>query len=146
MGGYDYGNANAGAPQGMVPAGAPMGVQMQPGVPGMGGGPKGQTRNPMMVLLISMFCFFYGIFQYYQMVGELKEFLQTDEINPIHIFIPVLNILMLFKLPGLVLEAKRRAGVPNPEVTNILFYWFFGLYFLPKDLNEVWNPTGQLPG
>ena len=43
-------------------------------------------------------------------------------------------------------QAKRRAGVPNPEVTNILFYWFFGLYFLPKDLNEVWNPHGQLPG
>jgi hypothetical protein len=145
MGGA-FGGYSAGAPQAMAPAGAPMGVPMQ-GVPGMGGtGPKGQTRNPMMVILISMICFLYGIWQYYQMVGELKAFLNSDEISPIHIFIPVLNILMLFKLPGWVLEAKRRAGVPNPEVTNILFYWFFGLYFLPKDLNEVWNPSGQLTG
>jgi hypothetical protein len=114
------------------------------GAPTGGGGPKGQTRNPMMVLLISMICFLYGIWQYYQMVGELKAFLNSDEINPIHIFIPVLNILMLFKLPGWVLEAKRRAGVPNPEVSNVIVYWFLGLYLLPKDLNEVWNPTGQL--
>jgi fucose 4-O-acetylase-like acetyltransferase len=127
----------------MVPMGNP-GVPMQ-AMPMGGTGPKGQTRNPMMVLLISMVCFLYGIYQYYVMVGELKEYLQTDEINPIHMFIPVLNILMLFKLPGWVLQAKQRAGVPNPEVANILFYWFFGLYFLPKDLNEVWNPTGQLP-
>jgi len=111
----------------------------------MGGtGPKGQTRNPMMVLLLSMVCFLYGIYQYYVMLGELKAFLNSDEINPIHAFIPVLNILLIFKLPGWVLEAKRRAGVPNPEVANVLFYFLFGMYFLPKDLNEVWNPTGQL--
>jgi len=99
-----------------------------------------------MVLLLSMVCFVYGMYEFYVMLGELKAFLNSDEINPIHIFIPILNILMLFKLPDWVLEAKRRAGVPNPEVANVLFYVFFfsRLYFLPKDLNEVWNPTGQL--
>jgi hypothetical protein len=107
-------------------------------------GPSGQTRNPMMVLLISAICFLYGMYQFYVMLAELKDFLQSDEINPIHIFIPVLNILMLFKLPGWVLEAKRRAGVPNPEVASVILYWFLGLYLLPKDLNEVWNPTAQL--
>ncbi len=123
--------------QAMVPAGQP--------AAGMGG-PKGQFRNPIMVLLISMFCFVYGLYQYYVMLGELKDYLQSDEINPIHAFIPILQLLLIFKLPGWVLEAKQRAGIPNPEVTNILFYWFFGLYFLPKDLNEVWDPTGQLHG
>jgi hypothetical protein len=144
-------NMNIGAQQAMVPVGAPMGVPMaQPGygAPGMapmgGVGPKGQTRNPIMVLIISAICFLYGIYQYYSMLGELKAFLNSDEIQPWHMFIPILNILLLFKIPGWVLEAKRRAGVPNPEVSNIIFYWFFGLYFFPKDLNEVWNPTGQL--
>jgi len=111
----------------------------------MGGtGPKGQTRNPMMVMLIGYICFFYGMYQTFLMLGELKAYLNSDEINPVHVFIPILNLLMLFKLPGWVLEAKRRAGVPNPETTNVLFYFLFHWYFLPKDLNEVWNPTGQL--
>ncbi|MCU0690134.1 MAG: hypothetical protein MUF54_01905 [Polyangiaceae bacterium] len=144
-----FGKIEAGVQQAIVPA-APMGGPMQHGLAQMGGaaagaiGPSGQTRNPMMVLLISLICFLYGIYQFYVMLGELRDFLQSDEINPIHIFIPVLNILMLFKLPGWVLEAKQRAGVPNPEVGNVILYWFLGLYLLPKDLNEVWNPTGQL--
>jgi hypothetical protein len=111
--------------------------------PAGGAGPIGQTRNPMMVFLLGCVCFLYMFWQGFVMLGELKAYLNKDEINPIHLFIPILNLLLILKLPGWVLEAKQRAGVPNPQVTNILFYFFFHSYFLPKDLNEVWNPNGQ---
>jgi hypothetical protein len=38
-----------------------------------------------------------------------------------------------------VLEAKQMAGVANPQVAHPVLYLFLGLYFLPNDLNEVWQ-------
>jgi hypothetical protein len=137
---------NFGAPQAMVPANPIGGNMAQPGfggpAPMVGGGPKGQTRNPVMTLLISWVCFLYALYSCYQMVGELKAYLNTEEITPWWTFIVPLNILLILKLPGLVTEAKRRAGVANPEAGNIIFYLFLTPYIMAKDLNDVWNPTG----
>jgi hypothetical protein len=144
-----------GAQQGMIPAGAPMGVNMvQPGygAPGMmggampgGAGAKGQTRNPVMTLLISWICFLYMLYVHFQMANELKAFLNTEEITPWWMFIFPLNLLLILKLPNLMVEAKRRAGVANPQAGGLFMYLFFTPYVMAKDLNEVWNPTGQLP-
>jgi len=129
-----------GAPQAMVPAGAPMGFGGA--APMAGGGPKGQTRNPMMSLLISWVCFLYALYVTYQMTCELKAYLNTEEITPWWAFIFPLNLMLLLKLPGLVTEAKRRAGVANPEAGNLILYLFVTPYIMAKDLNDVWNPTG----
>jgi hypothetical protein len=151
-GGGGYGS-EMGAQQGMVPAaGAPMGVPMAQagyggGVPmgAAGVGPKGQMRNPIMVFIISyVTCGLYGLWQTFQMCSELKAFLNTEEITPWWSFVFPLNLLLILKLPNLVTEAKRRAGHPNPSAGNIIMYLFFIWYIFPKDLNEVWNPTGQL--
>jgi hypothetical protein len=39
------------------------------------------------------------------------------------------------------------AGVPNAQVASPVLYLFFGIFFLPGDLNEIWQAAGggQLP-
>jgi hypothetical protein len=55
------------------------------------------------------------------------------------LFIPILGLLEMLKLPAKVLEAKRMAGVPNAQEPNLILYLFLGIYFIPADLNEVWQ-------
>jgi hypothetical protein len=95
-----------------------------------------------MVLVIGYLCFVYALIQLWQMLNELKEFRQKDDLNPIFFFIPILGLIEMWKLPEKVLDAKRLAGVPNPSVPHPVLYLLLGIYFLPADLNEVWNAQG----
>ena len=104
-------------------------------------GPIGTVRNPVMVTVISMICFIYGLLQLIQMLGELKAFRQKDDINIIMFFIPILNLLEMMKLSDKVAEAKRMAGSNKPAASGIL-YILLGIYFLPADLNDVWEAAG----
>ena len=123
----------------MVPAPG-MGQMM----PMPGGGSRGKIRNPLITLVLAyVSCGIYAPFGMYFMLKELKDFLQTEEITPWWAFTPLV-LLTLLKLPDLVVEAKRRAGVANPQSAGLIMYLILGFYFLPKDLNDVWNPTGQL--
>lgn len=124
--------------QAMVPAG---GAAVTPGVHG----PIGKTRNPVMVTVISMLCFVYAILQLIQMIGELKAFRQKDDINIIMFFIPILNLLEMMKLSDKVAEAKRMAGSNKPAASGIL-YILLGIYFLPADLNDVWEAASRGAG
>jgi len=138
-----YGQPPAGA---MVPMpGAPM---MQGGHPGMAGGvgPKGKIRNPIMCIVWTFLsCGFYAIIANYLWASELKAYLNNDpDITPWFAFISPLNLLLLLKMPDKVTEAKRRAGHPNPQSAGLIMYFLLGIYFIPKDLNEIWDPTGQL--
>jgi hypothetical protein len=108
-----------------------------------GRGPIGTTRNPIMVLAISIICGFYAIWQLWQMVNELKAFRGKDDINPIFFFIPILGLIEMWKLPPKILEAKQMAGVPNPTVQHPVLYLFFSIFFWPSDLNEIWQAAGS---
>jgi hypothetical protein len=57
--------------------------------------------------------------------------------------VPILNLLLLFELPDKVLDAKRMAGIPNPEVQNGIMYLLLGWYFFPNDLNEIWQAASR---
>lgn len=146
MGGPPPGGAPMGGPPGaapMVPAGGP-GAMVPAGAmaptPGAHG-PVGKTRNPVMVTVISMICFVYALIQLVQMLNELKAFRQKDDINLIMFFIPILNLLEMMKLSDKVAEAKRMAGSNKPAASGIL-YILLGIYFLPTDLNDVWEAAG----
>jgi hypothetical protein len=136
QGGYGSPQPGPAGGFGMPGGGAPM-VQAS-----AGGRPIGQTRNPVMVLVIGMVCFVYAIIQMWQMLNELKAFRGKDDINPIMMFVPILNIIMFWGLPEKVLEAKQMAGVPNPSVPHPILYLFLNSYFLSSDLNEVWQAAG----
>jgi hypothetical protein len=114
-------------------------------VPAGGRGAVGKTRNPVMVLLISMLCFVYALIEGLAMLKELMAFRGKTDINLIFLLLPILNILEIWKLPAKVLEAKQMAGVHNAEVAHPVLYLFLGLYFLPADLNEVWQAAGGGP-
>ena len=116
----------------------------------MGGGqrgPIGKIRNPVMTIVFSCICFVYAIIQAWQMLSELKAFRGKDDLNPIFFFIPILGYIEMWKLNEKVLDAKRMAGVPNPQVASPVLYLFLALFFLPGDLNEIWQAAsgGQLP-
>jgi hypothetical protein len=100
----------------------------------------------MVVVLTYLTCGLYGFLSLISMTGELKAFRQKNDINPILFLIPVLGLLELLKLPAKVLEAKRMAGVPNAQEPNVILYLFLGIYFLPADLNEVWQAASARQG
>ena len=146
QGGYGAPAGGYGQPGGFTPP------QDQYGMPGggapivaMGGGqrgPIGKIRNPVMTIVFSMICFIYGMIQLWGMLNELKAFRGKDDFKPIFFFLPILSIIEGLKLAEIVLDAKRIAGVPNPQVTHQIVYLFFGLFFLPGDLNEIWQAAG----
>ncbi|HYP91537.1 MAG TPA: hypothetical protein VEQ59_25390, partial [Polyangiaceae bacterium] len=104
--------------------------------------PIGKTRNPVMVLVIGAVCFVYAIIQLWGMLNELKDFRGKDDINPVMMFVPILNLIMFWKLGEKVLEAKQMAGVPNPQVAHPILYLLLNSYFLANDLNEIWQAAG----
>jgi hypothetical protein len=108
-------------------------------------GPVGTVRNPIMVLVLSMVCFVYAIIAMWSMLNELKAFRGKDDINPIFMFIPILNIILIWGLPAKVLEAKQMAGVPNAQVVHPILYLLLGTYFFPADLNEVFQAASGGP-
>lgn len=129
---------NFGIPQG-APGGAMVPIGGAPMMQGGGGfGPIGTDRNPVMVTLIGMVCFVYAIIQMLGMLNELKAFRQKDDFNPIFLFLPILNLLLILGLPDKVYDAKVMAGVPNAQKPNVILYLLLGIYFLPADLNEIW--------
>jgi hypothetical protein len=103
------------------------------------GRPIGKTRNPVMTLVFGALCFVYAMIQVWQMANELKAFRGKDDLKPIFFFIPILNLIEIWKLAPKLLEAKQMAGVPNPSVQHPVLYLFFGIYFWPADLNEIWQ-------
>lgn len=120
-----------------APAGAPV-------------GPVGQTRNPIMGVLLSMVCFIYAIMLWFSCVGELNKFRGKNDINAIFIFIPVLNWITCWGLADKVKEARQMAGDPNPtDVAGGIMFLLLWPYFLPAELNKIWQRAGggaaQLP-
>ena len=105
-----------------------------------GRGPIGQTRNATQVLVISLLCGFYGFFQVFQELGELKAYRGKDDINPI--VATLLWIIFCWGMPAKMLEAKQQAGIPNPQVGSPILYFLVGYWAMAKDLNEIWAASG----
>lgn len=99
-----------------------------------------------MVLLISWICFIYAFFALWGMLNELKSFRQKDDLNPILFFLPIISILELWKLPAKIVDAKAMAGVPNPQAPHPVLYLLLGIYFLPVDLNEIFQTAAARQG
>lgn len=132
-----------GAPMGGPMGSGPMGTNMMLG--GQGGGmqgPRGQTRNPTTALLGTLFCCgMYHLFGGYGMLNELKAYTRDEQLQSWHLFIPVLNLLMILKLPEIVTRAKQMAGSRNPQSASLVMYLFLFPWALAKDLNQIWDPN-----
>jgi len=111
-------------------------------------GPIGKIRNPVISIVLALFtCGIYPMVASFLMAGELNAFRGKQDLSPIMFFIPIMNIIEGLKLAPLVLETKQMVGVPNPQVANNVLLALFPVFFLPSDLNEIWQAAsgGQLP-
>ena len=105
-------------------------------------GPKGQTRNPAAVLVLSLVCCLYGVYSLFTMLGELQAFTRDEEFKPWMMFVPLLGLyFLLVTVPAQVTRAKQMANSRNPSSSGIFLYFLVPYYALAKDLNEVWDPS-----
>ena len=108
------------------------------------GGFRGQTRNPVNVLIFGFVCCFYAIYQMWMMLNELQQYTRDQDFKPWYMFIPLLQYYFLWvKVPEQVAKAKQMAGSRNPQPAGIVMYIFLAPYALSKDLNEVWDPNAM---
>lgn len=139
MGGPPPGMQMAGPPQGgpMAPMG---GAPMVPAGGAPGGGAPGQIRNPIMVFLIGYICCFYAMFQLKEIEGELRRYTGKGDSGSILWFIfPLIPLLGMGELVG---AARAKAGTATQGNGSFIMYWLLGMYFIPKDANEVWERLG----
>jgi hypothetical protein len=152
QGGY---NANPGAmqPMGAYPQGGPMmqqGGGAPAGVPGQHG-PKGEVKNGMTILLISIAtCGLYQMIWFIQVSGEMSRFLQRDEPN----WLKIIGLSMvtcgmyglywqLVALGPLVQEIQQRAGVHNPQNHGFMYLIpYYNVFLLQQELNKAWQAPG----
>ncbi len=110
-------------------------------------GPIGKDRNPLLVLVLTYAtCGIYGLISLIGMLSELRAFRQKNDISLLLFFLPIIQIIEILKLPEKVAEAQRLAGIQNPQVAHPVLYLFFGMYFLPADLNETWAAARRNAG
>ena len=121
-------------------------MQGMSGPQGSGGlqaGAPGTFRNPTTMLLYNFCCAPYGIYQLYQLEGELKRYLGRAEGPSILWFL--FTLIPLLGMPKLIGEARAKAGTATQGDGSLIMYLLLGMYMIPKDANEVWEKLGVLP-
>ena len=106
------------------------------------GGPPGQIRNPIMVLLITAMCgcLPYGMYQCMKIQEELNRYLGKNEGGSVMWFL--FPLLPTLAMPKLIAEARAKAGTATQGEPGLLGYLFLGFYLFPKDANEIWERLG----
>ena len=121
-------------------------------------GPKGTVRSPIMVIVYSMLtCNIYGIWWFYTILTELKNYTQDEEINPTTqiILMLVLSCIWMFILPykigKWIVKAQKLAGLPEEDksttwlILSLLCLNVFVTYMIQSELNKIWEAGGAAP-
>jgi hypothetical protein len=148
----------------MVPA--PGFGAMQPGGMGgpmAGGGARGEVRNPVTIVLLSLVtCGIYGYYWfYYQLMPELRAYLgRNDEYNPTtQVILSIVTcgiwyLLGVAKACKMIQEGQQRAGRPNAEDKTNLIWILFAVnvllgvptmlaipWVIQTEANKIWDPS-----
>jgi hypothetical protein len=141
-GGYGQPQGYGGPPPGAPGFGPGYGGGFPPGGGGggpiQGPGPRGEVRNPMVLLLVSLFCCpWYGLWQCMKAEEEVNRFLGKGQGgNILWLIFPLIPAL---SAPKLMAEARARASTPTQGEGNILLYIFVPYYSFIADVNELWG-------
>lgn len=117
---------------------------------------KGEVRNPTTVWLLCLAtCGLYGLYWWYTVGNELKNYLGKEDLNPtMDIIIGLVCFLYIYYLPikygKLIQEAQQRSGDPNAEDQGVMFLVFlflcqYGYAKMQEELNKVWEAGGGAP-
>lgn len=118
---------------------------------------KGEVRNPMTVWILTIVtCGFYGLYWFYTMGNELKNYLGKEDLNPttdliITFLCSFYGLYLPIKYGKLIHEAQQRAGMANAEDKSMMFllmnFLCFGLGYkmMQEELNKVWESGGGAP-
>jgi len=140
-GGYGAPPAYGSPPQYQSGALSPYGADpLAPTSPG-GHGPVGKIRNPVNDMIFGAVCGFYALYVWIMGVLELKAFRQKSDISLILLFIPIVQLFVIWSLTAKMLDAKQLAGIPGARVGHPIMYLIpiYGLYCFIVDLNEVFQ-------
>ncbi len=119
-------------------------------------GPKGVVRNPVMVLVLSVVtCGIYGLWWWYTILTELRNFTQDEDINPtINLVLLLLlgciwQFVLPFKMGKWILKARQIAGLPEEEdksttwlILSLLCLGIVVVYLIQTELNRIWESGG----
>jgi hypothetical protein len=115
-------------------------------------GPKGEERSSVVWWILSFVTCGIGLaYWIWKTETELKEFMQTDDINPIiaPILCFVTGIGPLFhawKMGGWIMQARQMVGLPAEDKSTkyVIFTFILGLStkMIQDDLNELWQQAG----
>jgi hypothetical protein len=117
---------------------------------------KGEVRNPTTVWILALVtCGLYGLFFYYTMGNELKNYLGKEDLNPtmdlvIALVCGIYALYLPIKYGKIIQEAQMRAGIPNAEDQGIKFLLFmflcsYGYASMQEELNKIWEAGGGAP-
>lgn len=117
---------------------------------------KGEVRNPTTVWLLCLAtCGMYGLYWWYLIGNELKNYLGKEDLNPtMDVVIALVCGLYMYYLPikygPLIQEAQQRAGIANAEDKGMnfllfLFLCMMGYKNMQEELNKVWEAGGGAP-
>ncbi len=104
----------------------------------------GKVRPIGLVVALGIVTF--GIYWLIALFGALNDFRayrQKSDITPIFLFIPILGLLEIIKLPPKVTESRITAGVVNPVEPNLVLYILFPQIFFIADLNEIFQSAAN---
>ncbi len=78
-----------------------------------------------------------AIYQFYQMVNEVKWVTKDESLQFWPIIIPIYNLIWILTiLPVHVTKAKQMVGAQQPT-RSLVVYFFLSLYALAADVNDI---------
>lgn len=111
---------------------------------------KGKVRNPTTLwVLVIVTCGLYGLYWYFIVGRELKNYLGNDELNPaLDVLFCALCFVYVYYLPikygKLIHEAQVKAGITDAENRGLMFLLFmflfgFGFAKMQEGFNHIWE-------
>jgi len=111
----------------------------------------GEILDPIKTTGMNVICFIFSILWIMKRFKEINAFLGEDRLVFWHMFIPILNLITLWKFFKSVSEM---AGLVGAQVEDRAVMYLLGqlctggiltFYFMQTDLNTIWTAAGGRP-
>jgi len=112
---------------------------------------KGEEKNPVTLLVISLICGLYVIIWLFQTAEELNKALNREEFNPVVVLVSSLVCFFAayfwaYKMTQVLPELQQSRGLPPTDNATLIFVLFIvfpaiGVFMYQQELNKVWQAT-----